>query len=206
MTFVPGANWNGTTPFTRQGHDGTEWSSNTATMTMSVTAVNDTPTVNNFAKSVNEDVLLTFSAADFTSNFSDIDGDSLTQIRITGLPSHGVLKNGSTTLAVNDTVPVAQLGNINYQGASNNNTAVTFTRQGYDGTAYSTNSTVSITIVAVNDEPTISDVTDQSTNEDVALNNVSFTIGDIDSTLTCASSVSKASSNTTLLPVGNITI
>ncbi len=83
MTFVPGANWNGTTPFTRQGHDGTERSSNTATMTMNVTAVNDAPAVSNFSKTVNEDVLLTFSAADFTSNFSDVDGNSLTQIRIT---------------------------------------------------------------------------------------------------------------------------
>jgi len=109
MSFVPGANWNGSTTFTRQGHDGTVLSSNTATMTMSVTAVNDTPTVSNFSKSVDEDVLLTFAGIDFTTNFSDIDGDSLTQIKITGLPSHGTLKNGATTLAVNDTVPVAQL-------------------------------------------------------------------------------------------------
>ncbi len=83
---------------------------------------------------------------------------------------------------------------------------MTFTRQGYDGTVYSTNSTVSITINAMNDAPTISDVTDQSTNEDVAKNNVAFTIADVDNTLTCASSVSKASSNTTLLPNANITI
>ena len=60
LTFVPVANWNGNTTFTRQGHDGTVLSSNTATMTMQVTAVNDTPTVSNFNKSVNEDVLLTF--------------------------------------------------------------------------------------------------------------------------------------------------
>lgn len=109
MTFVPTANWNGSTTFTRQGHDGTVYSSNTATMTMSVTAVNDTPTVSNFSKSVNEDVLLTFGAVDFTSVFSDIDGDSLTQIKITALPSHGTLKNGATTLSVNSIVPVAQL-------------------------------------------------------------------------------------------------
>ncbi len=66
--------------------------------------------------------------------------------------------------------------------------------------------TFTLTVTAVNDGPTISNVADQSTNEDVAKNNVAFTIGDIDSTLTCASSVSRTSSNTTLLPNANITI
>jgi len=63
-----------------------------------------------------------------------------------------------------------------------------------------------LTVVAVNDTPVMSDITDQSTNEDTALNNVAFTITDVDSALTCASSVSKASSNTALLPIANITI
>ena len=130
----------------------------------------------------------------------------MTQIKITGLPSHGTLKNGATTLAVNSIVPVAQLGNVTYQGATNNNTNVTFTRQGYDGTAYSTNSTVTITINPVNDAPTISDVADQTTAEDTAKNNVAFTINDVDNTLTCASSVTAGSSNTTVLPNGSITI
>lgn len=60
LTFVPTANWNGSTTFMRQGHDGITFSSNTATMTMQVTAVNDAPTVTNFGKTVNEDTLLTF--------------------------------------------------------------------------------------------------------------------------------------------------
>ncbi len=63
-----------------------------------------------------------------------------------------------------------------------------------------------LTVTAVNDGPTISNVADQSTNEDVAKNNVAFTIGDIDSTLTCTGSVTPVSSNTTLLPNGNITL
>lgn len=59
---------------------------------------------------------------------------------------------------------------------------------------------------SINDNPTISDVDNQSTNEDVALNNVQFTINDVDHTLTCASSVAKATSNSSLIPVANITI
>ena len=94
--------------FIRQGYDGTAYSTN-STVTVTINPVNDTPTVTSFAKSVNEDTLLTFTSTDFTSNFSDIDGDSLTQIKITALPSHGTLKNGATTLTVNSIVPVAQL-------------------------------------------------------------------------------------------------
>jgi len=63
-----------------------------------------------------------------------------------------------------------------------------------------------LTVNAVNDGPTISNVVDQSTNEDTPKNSVAFTINDIDSAITCASGVSKISSNTTVLPTANITI
>jgi len=54
---------------------------------------------------------------------------------------------------------------MTYQGALNNNTNVTFTRQGYDGAAYSTDSTVTVTINSVNDAPTGTNKT-VTTNED----------------------------------------
>ena len=44
---------------------------------------------------------------------------------------------------------------------------------------------MTIDVTAENDGPTISDVSDQSTNEDVVLNGVALTIDDIDSVLTC---------------------
>ena len=108
ITYQGALNNNANVTFTRQGYDGTVYSTN-STVTITINPVNDTPTVTSFAKSVNEDVLLTFAGTDFTANFSDVDGDSLTQIKITGLPSHGTLKNGATTLAVNSIVPLAQL-------------------------------------------------------------------------------------------------
>ena len=51
--------------------------------------------------------------------------------------------------------------------------------------------TMTVNVTAVNDAPTISDVVNQTTNEDTAKNNVAFTINDVDNTLTCASSVTK---------------
>lgn len=92
LTFEPVANWNGNTTFTRQGHDGTVLSSNTATMTMSVTAVNDAPTVSPISKSGTEDTVVTFSTLDFSSQFADIDGDAITLVKIVTLPLNGTLK------------------------------------------------------------------------------------------------------------------
>ena len=66
--------------------------------------------------------------------------------------------------------------------------------------------TMTIDVTSVNDDPTVSDVTNQSTDEDTALNGVAFTLTDVDHTVTCASDVVATSSNTTLLPNGNITI
>lgn len=74
-----------------------------------------------------------------------------------------------------------------------------------DGTDSAQDSFVFI-VNAINDGPTISNVADQSTNEDTPKNGVAVTINDVDTTLTCASSLTASSSNTTLLPNGNITI
>lgn len=52
----------------------------------------------------------------------------------------------------------------------------------------------------------MSNVIDQSTNEDTPKNNVAVIIDDIDTGLTCASNLTATSSNTTLVPNASITI
>ncbi len=89
--------------------------------------------------------------------------------------------------------------------AANQHGTATVTLTVSDG-SLTAQDTFVLTVTSVNDAPVISNVADQSTNEDVAKNNVAFTITDVDNALTCASSVSKTSSNTTLLPNANITI
>lgn len=76
------------------------------------------------------------------------------------------------------------------QPVANGNGTTTVTVIVSDGSLTAQDNFV-LTVVAVNDGPTISNVVDQSTNEDTAKNNVAFTINDIDSSLTCASSVTK---------------
>ena len=68
--------------------------------------------------------------------------------------------------------------------------------------ASSTNSFV-LTILAVNDLPTITTIPDQVTSEDVVLGPINFTIGDVE-TVATSLSVSGASSNPSLIPNANI--
>ncbi|CAN5668251.1 hypothetical protein BH10BDE1_BH10BDE1_16050 [soil metagenome] len=63
-----------------------------------------------------------------------------------------------------------------------------------------------LTVDPVNDAPTISNVLNLSTNEDTATAAIPFTIADVDSTLSCATSVTATSSNTTLVPNVNISL
>ncbi len=123
-----------------------------------------------------------------------------------------------TNVTVGQIVSVANInsGLLKFVPAANANgtsyASFTFQVQDNGGTANGgldldqSANTMTVNVTAVNDAPTISDISNQSTNEDTALNNIAFTINDVDNTLTCASSVSKASSNITVLPVANITI
>ena len=60
-----------------------------------------------------------------------------------------------------------------------------------------------LTVNAVNDNPTISDIANQSTNEDTATSAIAFTVGDVE-TAAASLTLSGASSNTTLVPNVNI--
>jgi len=90
--------------------------------------------------------------------------------------------------------------------ATNQNGTSTVTLTVSDGSLQAQDTFV-LTVTAVNDAPTINNIVNQSTNEDTVLNNVAFTISDIDSTISCTSTsnITFTSTNTTLLPVANIT-
>lgn len=61
-----------------------------------------------------------------------------------------------------------------------------------------------VTVTPVNDPPTISSITDRTTNEDVSTGAISFTISDPE-TAAGSLTVTASSDNTTLVPSGNIT-
>ena len=154
ITFTPSTNWNGSTSFNWNGNDGTVYAASNAAVNITITAVNDAPVVSAISKSGPEDTDITFTAVDFTSKFSDADGNSLTKIKVVDLPANGTLKLNGTAITAGDEILAADLAKITFTPSTNWNGSTSFNWNGNDGTVYAaSNAAVNITITAVNDAP-----------------------------------------------------
>src|SRR5206468_458529 len=89
FTYTPDANYNGPDGFWYRVSDGT-YLSDPVAVTLTVNPVNDVPVAGNDSYSVNEDGVLTVSAAGVLGNDVDADGQALSASLVSG-PSHGVL-------------------------------------------------------------------------------------------------------------------
>jgi VCBS repeat-containing protein len=147
FSYTPSQDFNGTDSFTYHANDA-KLDSNVATVTITVTAVNDTPVANPQSVTTAED-----TAKAITLTASDADNDPLTYTVVTG-PGHGTLSG---------TAP-----NLSYAPAANYNGADSFTFKVNDGKVDSTPATVSITITAVNDSP-VANTQSVSTAENAAV-------------------------------------
>ena len=78
-------------------------------LTITVTPVNDPPTAANASVTTDEDVTYTFSASDFTTNYSDPESDSFDGVRITTAPAGGELQLNRNPVADNTLVSKADL-------------------------------------------------------------------------------------------------
>ncbi len=94
---------------------------------------------------------------------------------------------------------VTVTGTANYNGVASFNYTVTA------GGVVSNTASVPLSISVVNDAPTISDVSNQTTN-DTATAAIAFTINDVETALTCASSVTATSSDTSKVAHASIVI
>ncbi len=138
-SYTPNANFHGTDSFTFQANDGTE-TSNTATVTITVSPVNDAPTATDGSAATDEDTVF-----NGTLLGADVDGDTLTYALV------GTAKNG--TVAVNTNGTYTYTPNANFHGTDS------FTFQANDGTETSNTATVTITVTPVNDAPTLAAAT-----------------------------------------------
>ena len=152
--YTPDANFNGVDSFTYKANDGAA-DSNVATVSITINAVNDAPAAANDSFSVDEDATLNVAAAGVLGNDSDIDGDALSAVLVSG-PAHG-----SLTLNAD--------GSFDYTPDANFNGSDSFTYKANDGAADSNVATVSITVNAVNDAP-IAAADSYSVDEDATLN------------------------------------
>ncbi len=103
------------------------------------------PTVSNGAVAGNMNKPLIFSAANFP--LSDAEGEPLTKVRITSLPTHGTLAWNGTAVTVNQEIAAGDLGKLAFVPAAGWRGTTSFGWNGSDGVSYAVSgATMNITI------------------------------------------------------------
>ncbi len=149
---------------------------------------NDAPTANNGVLSLNE-----HGSGTGILGAADINRDTLTYVIVT---------NGSKgTASITDQATGAYI----YTPGPHETGADSFTFKVNDGTVDSNTATVTVTIVDVNDPPTISDISSRTIVESTSTGTIGFTIGD-EETAAASLTVGVASSDTSLVPLSGVVL
>ncbi len=143
LIFTPAANYNGPASFTYTITDGTVTA--TATVSGTVTPVNDAPVAVNDTFTVAVDASVTVNVL---GNDSDVDGNPLTVTQVDGQ----AIANGGPAVSVTNGSVQLVAGQLIFTPAANYNGPATFTYTITDGTATAT-ATVSGTVTPLNDAP-----------------------------------------------------
>ena len=126
------------------------------TKTVSVSSVNDAPSLAGITVNGTEDTTYTFTASTFTGSvYSDVENSALVSLRVETLPTSGTLKLSGTPVTAGQVIITADLANLSYMPAANENGPKTFTATVSDGLSSSSTATVTISLVSVNDAPTL---------------------------------------------------
>ena len=188
-TYTPALNFNGIDTVDYTVTDG--MLTDIGTLTITVNPVNDAPVAVDDAVTATEDTLFT-STVDLDFNDTDLDGDSLSVVAGTYATTQG----GSLVLAAD--------GSYSYTPALN--------FHGIDSVVYTVTDgmltdvgTLTITVNAANDAPTITAIANQTIAEDGTTGVLAFSVGDME-TAVGSLTVSATSSNTTIIPDGNLTL
>ena len=113
---------------------------------------NRPPVVSNITKSSTGFLPIPFTVADFTSKYTDPDGDPLVKVRIQTLPPDGVLKLNGIPVTINQEIPVADLAKLTFEPALNWSGTTNFTWNGSDGDVYATSpANTALTVIAPSD-------------------------------------------------------
>jgi VCBS repeat-containing protein len=186
LTYKGDADFNGTDSIAYKIDDG-HGGSASATVAVTVNAVNDAPVAQSDSVSVDEDTAVTVNVL---GNDSDVDHDTLA---VTGASA------GHGTVTVNGD------GSLTYKGDANFNGTDTITYSISDGNGGKASSTVAVTVNAVNDAPVAAgDVA--VTNEDTAVTvNVLGNDGDVDGDSLAVTKASAGHGSVTINGDGTLT-
>ncbi|MCX7420153.1 MAG: Ig-like domain-containing protein [Planctomycetia bacterium] len=203
LTYTTAPNANGSAIVTVRAHDnggttnGGVDSSAPQTFTITVQAVNDLPTISAIADiTTDEDtstgaIAVTIADVETTANSLVL---SAVSSNTSLIPNANILFGGS---GANRTITL--------NPAANQFGTATITLSVRDGNRAISSETFIVTVNAVNDAPTVSNVANQTIDEDKSTSVINFTIGDVDN-LAGSLVVAATSSNLDLVPLNNIVL
>ena len=176
ITYTPPVNFSGTDSFTFTVNDGIT-NSASATVSITVVAVNDAPSLSNVFVAGTEDTAVVFNKAVFDAAYSDpVETNAFASLTIVSLPLSGTLNVGGTAATAGQVIAAADLGTLSYVPAANENGAKTFVVRATDsGGASSAPATVTMVLAPGNDAPSLAAVKfDLSEDESITLTNTVF--------------------------------
>jgi len=176
VTYTPGADYNGPDSLTFRASDGS-LNSNTSTVSVTVSEVNDSPVAADDSKSTQEDTPLSFSAGDLTGNDSAGPAEASQSLTVTSVTA-GANTHGTVTLESGTTVTYTPAANFNGPASFTYNVCDDGTTNGSPDPKCAIG-TVNVTVNAVNDAP---DAINDSTTiaEDSGANTISVRDNDVD--------------------------
>ena len=182
VSFTPAANYNSNFTVVTNVDDGVA-TALTGSKLFTGIAVNDAPTAANNTVATNEDTEYNFAVADFA--FSDIDGDSLTSVRITTLETVGTLQLYGTDVILNQVISATDIDagglsfvpNLNQSGISYDSFAFLVN----DGLSDSmTSYTMMLDVLEVSDAPSLLVISNSTVQENTNTQD-GFSIGTLSS-------------------------
>jgi len=167
---IPDADWNGTEDITFRATDPELLFAETAAVTFTVTAVNDAPVVSDIPDQsiAEESTFATINLDDYVSDLDNTDAGMVWTV------------NGNTelTVAIVDRIATITIPDIDWNGSE------TITFRATDSGALFAEDAANFMVIAVNDEPVVGDIPDQSIAEGstFATINLDDYVSDIDNT------------------------